>query len=204
MKRLPNGMLTLAILLATIPFSTARAETSISKSYKYFSIGGRTAEELDRELAAHGPKAKGVKGRHPGLTEIKFGGSVTYVSNENGCEVSRVKVTLSTAIILPRWRNRSRADKNLRLVWDTLAADIKRHEERHAEIARNHARRLDKALQRLPRERTCDALKAKASAVTDKEIAAHDKDQERFDRVETINFEKRMIRLLNYRAKKYD
>ena len=26
------------------------------------------------------------------------------------------------------------------LIWDTLASDIKRHEERHAEIARTHAR----------------------------------------------------------------
>ena len=34
------------------------------------------------------------------------------------------------------------------LLWDTLAADIKRHEERHAEIARNHARKPEDELPR--------------------------------------------------------
>jgi predicted secreted Zn-dependent protease len=33
-------------------------------------------------------------------------------------------------------------------------------------------------------------------------MAAHDKAQERFDRVETINFERRFERLLTYRLEK--
>jgi predicted secreted Zn-dependent protease len=85
------------------------------------------------------------------------------------------------------------------MIWDTLAADIKRHEERHAEIARTHARQLERTILGLPPARNCATLKARVNRVSQDAMTTHDKDQMRFDRIETANFENRMIRLLNYR-----
>ncbi|WP_082760100.1 DUF922 domain-containing Zn-dependent protease [Agrobacterium bohemicum] len=186
-----------ATLLSSPP--QARAETLMSKSFSYFKVGGRTAEDLDRELSHRGPMTKATGARHPGATEIKFGGELTYVEKNGRCGVGTVKVTLHTKILLPRWTNRRRTSAELGLIWDTLAADIKRHEERHAEISRTYARMLEKRLQSLRPQTECEDMQALVTKTTQEVMAAHDKDQLRFDIVESKNFDARMTRLLTHR-----
>jgi len=196
--RVPLKAALLALLVAA-PLSAASGETVINKSFSYFTIGGRTAEELDKALSAGGPMMKSTGARHPGATRIKFGGSITYVNRGGRCAVGSARVTLSTRIILPRWKYRRQAGRDLALVWDTLSSDIKRHEERHAEIARNHARLMEKTFLALKPEADCERMQATVARVSVAAIEAHDKDQARFDRTEAANFDKRMIRLLQYR-----
>ena len=85
-----------------------------------------------------------------------------------------------------------------------MSADIKRHEERHVEIARNHGRELEDALKATYPQRNCDAAKAKAAQITAAVLARHDQDQLRFDRVESVNFESRILRLLRYRTERIE
>lgn len=179
--------------------STAFADTIIYKKITYFSIGGTTAADLDREMMKRGPVSSVTGRRHPGATKIKFSGDATFIGKDGRCRVGGAKVTLSTRIMLPRWSNRRKASPQLGLIWDTLAADIKRHEERHAEIARNHARDFEKQILSLPPASNCAILRAKVNELSRQAMEDHDKDQRRFDRVESINFERRMIRLLKYR-----
>jgi predicted secreted Zn-dependent protease len=174
----------------------------MSKSFSYFTVGGRTAEDLDRELSHRGPMTKNTGARHPGATEIKFGGELTYVEKNGRCGVGTVKVTLHTKILLPRWTNRRRTSAELALIWDTLSADIKRHEERHAEIARTFARTLEKRLGSLRPQSECEAMQALVTKTTQEVMAAHDKDQLRFDIVESKNFDARMTRLLKHRIER--
>lgn len=187
--------------LAALAVQPVRAETITSKTFSYFSVGGRTAAELDEELSKRGPMMKHSGSRHPGATRIKWGGSVTYMRHGSRCAVGEAKVTLSTQIILPRWKNRKRATASLALIWDTLSSDIKRHEERHAEIARNHARDLERTLKRLRPEADCERMQARVDRVTADAVAKHDADQARFDRIESKNFNDRMMRLLVHRLK---
>lgn len=199
---MPTGRISFAaLLIASIVAgsSIAHAETVMNKTITYFSVGGRTAEELDKALSEHGPAMKGTGARHPGATKIKFGGTVTYVKHGNRCAVGSAKVTLSTRLILPRWKNRNKANRDLGLVWDTLSSDIKRHEERHAEIARNHARKLEKDFLLLKPEPDCERMQARVARLSESAIEDHDRDQARFDRMEAANFDRRMIRLLQYR-----
>ncbi|AYD01128.1 DUF922 domain-containing protein [Neorhizobium sp. NCHU2750] len=188
-----------AAFLLCVNGAPAQAEPVITKTYSYFRIGGSTAEELDKALERHGPTTMTTGHRHPGATEIKFGGDVTYVEKGGRCSIGAVKVTLRTHIILPRWTSNGRAEKDLRFIWATLSADIKRHEERHAEIARNHARMLEKQLLDLPSRRTCDEVEALVNDTTHSVLSSHDKAQQEFDRIEAANFDARMTRLLQYR-----
>ncbi|PZU85600.1 MAG: peptidase [Shinella sp.] len=189
-----------AMMLALFP-PQSKAETIVNKSFSYFQIGGRTAEELDRELEKRGPQTKTSGSRHPGATQIKFGGDITYLPANGRCSVGEVKVTLKTKIILPRWKNRNRANRELGMIWDALSSDIKRHEERHAEIARQHARKLEQSLKRLRPARDCETLQAKVAELTERTVEEHDKAQIAFDRVEAVNFEDRLIRIIEYRSK---
>lgn len=186
----------LAMSLAALP---ASGETIIRKSITYFSIGGRTAADLDNEMMRRGPLSRTTGRRHPGATQIKFNGSATFIGKDGRCHIGGAKVSLSTKLVLPRWSNRRRATRDMALLWDTLSSDIKRHEERHAEIARTHARQLEKTILRLGSTRDCPTLRAKVNRVSQEAMIAHDKDQVRFDRIESVNFENRMIRLLKHR-----
>ncbi len=69
-------------------------------------------------------------------------------------------------------------------------------------IAKNHARELELALRSIGRQRDCKIAVAKAKAVTTKTFAKHDRAQSEFDRVEALNFESRIIRLLRYRLER--
>jgi predicted secreted Zn-dependent protease len=172
---------------------------SIDKKYSYFNIYGKSAEDLDREIAKRGPKLKLTGTRHPGATSMNFG-LKTKISNDGiYCKLERAYVTLDLKVTLPRWKNRPRASEDMAIMWDTLSSDIKRHEERHALIARSYAIDLERALESLPRDRDCKRLQAKAESVSDKLLSAHAQAQADFDRVESINFEARVARLLEYR-----
>lgn len=186
--------------LAILAFAdSAIADTIIHKKITYFSIGGTTAADLDREMMQRGPISSVTGRRHPGATKIQFSGNATFIGKKGRCVIGGAKVTLSTKIMLPRWSNRRKASPQLGLIWDTLSADIKRHEERHAEIARSHARAFEQQILALPAASSCAILKAKVSEISRQAMEDHEKDQKRFDRIEAANFENRMIRLLKYR-----
>jgi predicted secreted Zn-dependent protease len=172
-----------------------------TKSYSYFDIRGRTADELDQQLSTRGPTANGSSARHPGATKIRFGGEATYIQHDGRCKVGSAKVTVHTQIILPRWRNRKGATKDLSMIWDALSSDIKRHEERHAEIARTQARAMERGILSLPAQRNCEAMQELVSEESTRGIDEHDRLQARFDKVEAVNFQNRMMRLLNNRLK---
>ncbi len=190
-----------ALLLALCMPGMVHAEVIARKSISYFDIMGSTADELDAALNQRGPLAMGSSSHHPGATRIRFGGSATYSEADGRCYISGVKVTVDTEIILPRWRDRRHANKQLSVIWDTLAADIRRHENRHVEIARQHAREMERQILSLPSAKDCDALQEKANEVTARETERHDADQARFDRIEAINFQNRLQRLLYYRSR---
>jgi predicted secreted Zn-dependent protease len=197
------GPIAAALVFAVSLTSASHGETIISKSYQYFNIGGRTADDLDRELASRGPMASGTDMRHPGATQMKFSGTISYQQLSNGrCKVKDAGIKLHTKLILPRWTNRKRAERDVVLIWDTLERDIKRHEERHAEIARQYARKLEESLVDLYPRRDCKQMEAAANTESDKVLAQHEKAQQAFDRVESISFERRMTRMLQFKLDK--
>lgn len=193
------------LFAAILPIAIAQpimAETIVHKRTTYFQIGGKTAEELDNELARRGPLTQATGSRHPGATRIKFDGELSYVEKGGRCRIGKATVVVDTHLILPRWKNRKTAGRELGLIWDALSSDIKRHEERHAEIARQHARSLERSLKALPAMKSCETLQARVQKLSDKAIEAHDADQIRFDRVESVNFERRLIRILESRLER--
>ncbi|MGE0499411.1 MAG: DUF922 domain-containing Zn-dependent protease [Rhizobiaceae bacterium] len=190
-------ILTMA-LVSGLPAVAAAA--SLSKTYSYFSIGGYTLEEIEEELNTRGPQVNSTGRRHPGATQMEFTTRLGYSDDGgNGCTVTKAQVTVSAKVILPRWRHRSRADGDTRMVWDTLSSDIKRHEESHVVIARNHARELEDSLKKIGRQKDCSTAADRAKSITADVLARHDAAQDKFDRIEGINFESRLLRLLQYR-----
>ena len=198
LSRFPLTILVVAGL--TLPAAAA----SLNKTYSYFSIGGKTLEEIEEELVKRGPQVKSTGRRHPGATQMEFTTRLAYAEKKGSCTIVKAAVSVRAKMILPRWRQRARADGDTRLIWDTLSSDIKRHEESHVVIAKNHARELEQALKAIGRQRNCQIAAAKAKKTSEKILARHDRAQDAFDKVEGINFESRIIRLLRYRMERIE
>ena len=192
-------------LAAALVFAAFRVEAaSVAKTYSYFTIGGVTVEEIERELKRRGPQVKSTGLRHPGATRMEFTTRVGYGERNGRCGVEKADVTVKADMILPRWSRRKSASSETRLIWDTLSADIKRHEESHVVIAKNHARELEEALRQVRGQRGCKAAEEKVRTITAQILARHDAEQDRFDRIEGKNFESRLLRLLQYRIERIE
>lgn len=175
---------------------------SVSKTYSYFRIGGTSLEDIERDLQRRGPQVSATGSRHPGATRMEFTTNVTYRDRNGFCSVVKASVLVKANMILPRWTRSRGADKDTRFVWETLAADIKRHEESHVTIAKNHARDMEAALLDLTNYRGCNAAKKAAENTTDRLLEQHDRAQAQFDRIEGVNFEKRILGLLERRLER--
>jgi len=186
------------LVLWTLPCAAA----SVTKTYSYFSVGGSTLDQLEEELNTRGPQVKSTGRRHPGATQMQFTTRLGYQESKGWCRVSEAHVAVKAKVILPKWRQRGRADAAVGLIWDTLSSDIKRHEETHVSIARDSARRLELALIKLRREKTCAVAAEKAKSVAAKILSKHDRAQEDFDRAEAKNFERRLLKLLRKRMQR--
>ncbi len=184
-------------MLATATFPSAAA--SLSKTYSYFSIGGTTLDQIESELNTRGPQVRSTGRRHPGATRMEFTTKLGYAEKNGYCRIVEAQVSVKAKVILPKWRQRGKADQDVRMVWDALSSDIRRHEESHVVIAKTHARDIEQKLKTLGREKSCEIVAGKAKIASNKILAKHDRAQEQFDRVEGINFEKRLLRLLRYR-----
>jgi len=190
-----------AAALAIILTGTAGSQAaSVTRSYSYFSITGTTLQDLQQELVARGPLVQSSGQRHAGATQMQFVDQVRFSQAGGKCRISSASVVVKARIILPRWTRRGAGSDETRLVWDTLSADIKRHEENHVSIARRHARDMELALLGLPPQRDCAAVTAKGRELMAREMKRHDAEQARFDRIESRNFSKRLERLIRLRA----
>lgn len=176
---------------------------SIFREFKYYTVNGKTAAELDKALSRSGPFLKKTGQHHPGAAEIRFDAKVRYGrAPGKSCKVQDVYVNVHAKVSLPRWAQRRKATPELALIWDTLYQDIRRHEESHIVIARSHASEMERQIRALPSRSDCAVLRKDIDKITARLMEAHDEAQQRFDRVETINFEKRFERLLTYRLEK--
>lgn len=201
------------ILLAAV-FSCATVMPGsaeiLVKSYSYYSIGSapgeperplNTLEEFTAELNDRGPKVDRTGQRHPGRAEMKISTRLWYEEKNGRCKIIDAKVTVDAKLTLPEWPYRDDAAAPSRLVWDTLSADIKRHEEQHIEIAREHALRIEKRVKRMWRQKDCATADRKAKFIIDKVLEREAAAQDRFDRAEGAGFHKRLFRLMRERAR---
>ncbi|MRG57117.1 Predicted secreted Zn-dependent protease [Phyllobacterium sp. YR620] len=184
-----------AIVLAAQPANAA----TVLRSYEYFNLNGKTAADLDRELYRRGPVLQKTGQRHPGMTKMRFESRIKYGSNGKTCRVVDATIIVHAHVYLPRWAQRRTAPADLAMIWDTLSADIKRHEESHISIARTAAGNMERQIEALPWRSDCATLKNDISTLTAKLMKQHDLAQVQFDKVEALNFEDRFGRLLSYR-----
>lgn len=196
--------LALSVALAAASFGVigSAGAATITERATYFTLRGSTLEQLDRELNRKGPSAGTAGDRHPGATQVSFGGRVTYAPSGSVCRVGRTEFTLKLVKILPRWTPPRASSAATVIVWRTLAQDIYRHEEDHARIARRFVRQMESAVRNLGPRPDCRSMEATVNATTARYLKAHERTQLDFDKVEGREVNRRLKRLLRQNIEK--
>jgi len=181
---------------ATIGLGTSKTEAATNgvkykQSFKYFKVRGKTSLEIFRDFQKRSP-IKGV-GEHQatlGVASITLTPNIEFAEKNGRCRVQKSNVTVDVVIHLPRWTYYSRANKFAKLSWDTLFADIKKHELTHAKIAKDYGKRIQKKIRSYRSRSKCSSLQAAISRGSKRLLSKHDRAQRKFDRAD----QKRMIR----------
>lgn len=182
--------------VAAVGLGASKAEAAtkgvkFKQRFKYFKVRGKTSLEIFRDFQKRSP-IKGV-GNHQatlGVASIKLTPEVEFEEKNGRCRVEKSKVTVDVIIHLPRWANYRRANKFAKLSWDSLFADIKKHELVHAKIAKDYGTRIQNKILSLGSRSSCASLQSVVSHRSQRLLNKHDRAQRKFDRRE----QKRMIR----------
>lgn len=155
----------------------------------FYDIQGNTAQSLDRDIKRKGP----LKGHALASAAIQFE-PVSIVEKEDaqGCSISRARIKVIAKITLPRWKDRSGADADLKRAFNGLSRYAKAHEKVHVKIANFHARSMEKSLTAIKPQSSCEKLQKVADRVIKSELAKHRKAQNKFDSDE----QRRLSRLI--------
>jgi predicted secreted Zn-dependent protease len=194
----------LSVALFLVLSASPAFAADVVKSHSTYTLDATTLDDLGKQFESRGPKVESSGSKHPGATRMQFTTHTTYSQDGSRCRASKVRTVLKVEVILPRWRPRHKPEAEMRIIWDTLSSDIRRHEGQHVDIARNYARQLEQSIQMLGSSGTCKEMAAKVKETTARVLDEHDRAQLRFDRVESINFEDRFQRLLDYRLQRME
>lgn len=160
---------------------TACTSTASKITTTYYSIGGSSGAELDREIAVKGP----MQGHALASAAIKFVPvAVSYDKTKTGCSYKLARFRVEANITLPRWHNESASNSDLRNAWRFLSAYAREHEQVHIEIAEKYAAKITRELEALPPHKTCEALDAAAEKVLKRNRREHNREQLAFDAAE--------------------
>ena len=175
----------LTICFALIGCNSVTQRTNVSVGY--YNVKGSTFEELDREIALHGPEVKGV-GNAIAAASIKMIPRIDYILRDEGCVVTHVRIRVDAKVTLPRLAQKSRVSKKVRGAFSNMQNYAKLHESVHVSIADQFAEKAERAIRQIKPTPTCKALKAKITAVYSKILKQHQRAQQQFDRDEQKRF----------------
>ncbi|MCG6859249.1 MAG: DUF922 domain-containing protein [Salaquimonas sp.] len=173
-----------SLLWVSLLALTATACTEVGErtqlSVGYYSIAGRTFDELDQQVELHGPTVSPT-GRALAATNIRMLPDLQFTFANGQCSVASARVDVQAHVTLPRLANPERVKRALSKAWDNLEQYATLHESVHVAIADSYALKAEKAIDALPPEKDCQTLRGNAVLAFRKLMAEHEREQIQFD-----------------------
>ena len=154
---------------APAPAAASALRASIVATEQYYDIDGSSAGALRDQINRLGPKDESGKSRDA-LTVWSIEWGYGTASRPDGCVLRDVKVTLTVAVTLPRWKPPATASAELQKSWQAYLKAVRLHEAGHRTIAERNAREVMAALTPL-RGMNCDLLSDEASRTAERIVA---------------------------------
>lgn len=171
------------LLLTGCVTSQDRAAVNVG----YYNVKGTSFEELDREIALHGPKVDGV-GNAIAATRVRMLPDVRLGSRSGQCSVVRARISVIADVTLPRLSDRKRVNRKLQQAFTNIEEYARLHEAVHVDIAEKHAKLAERRILALPPQSNCNVLRRKIASTFRNVMAKHEQAQQAFDRREKRRF----------------
>lgn len=166
------------IALVCCALTVTGCATSSSVTTGYYDISGSNDRELDRSIREQGP----MSGHAFAVTQMQIlPVKITPVETATGCKIGAASFKVKAKMILPRWKDRSNADAELRTGFDNYADYALIHEKTHVRIGEAAAMAMGEAVNQIPEQENCDELYAKVKSTIAKIQRKHVSLQLAFD-----------------------
>lgn len=179
-----------------ISFSDAvLAKPAENTRYTYYSISGKSADDVYRAMQRRGPKVNGAKAyASTAATAVQNGKLVQYSS----CRIVDYRIELDFVIRLPRISNEKILPPADRPLWRQFSNFLRQHEETHRRIWRGCAAEVESKVKAI-RSKSCADASRQAARLWEKMQADCDNKHKAFDAAEqqrlmTHPFIKRVLR----------
>lgn len=157
-------------------------------SVGYYDVRGTSFEELDREIALHGPIVEGV-GKAIASTRVRMIPDIRYRTAPSSCEVASARIRVKADVTLPRLTDRTNVDREMGKAFSNIEEYARLHEAVHVQIADDHAQMAERRILALPPQTDCERLSSKVTSAFKAVLAKHDSAQLAFDERERKRFE---------------
>lgn len=155
-------------------------EVEVQTRFTCYEIHGRTAEQLNDEMARLGPSVEGTIDA-VASTKWKPSWSNATIATTEECKVTTLSVGLRIVFTFPHWNQPAGVPHSLVQSFDAFLNDVRKHEYKHRKIAIEGANELQELLSKLGPQPTCEDLTATTSATAKRVIHAFEKKQKEFD-----------------------
>ena len=154
----------------------AWAKVVVDTKTTYYLVQGKGASAIFNDIAQKRTKTK--KSEAIATTHYTISYSYSWVNHGNKCFLSDVTITMKLTYTYPRLAETQ--DKRTQKWWETLLADVERHELKHGAIATEALHRLDQELLTLETG-PCSDLKKTVETITNRNRDKMEAEQKAFD-----------------------
>jgi predicted secreted Zn-dependent protease len=145
-------------------------------STEHYEIRGTTWAALVREIDSKGPEGFWGNASSP----IRYHFEPKPVPG-GGCRVAAAHATTDARIRLPSWANRYDGSAPLQARWDSAYRSLDLHERGHVRISLDGAKEMERVLNSIPEQPTCEALAVEARQRAEQVWAAVNRRQVLYD-----------------------
>ncbi len=149
-------------------------------SVAYYTVNGDTFSEVDKQIKIHGPEVTGV-GKALASTDLRMLPRIKYELVKGGCIVANPRINIKARVTLPRHANVNKLKAELAQAWTSLEEYAQVHEAVHLAIADGYAIAMENAINKLPANKNCAAMRDDVQIVFSKLFNQHHKEQLQFD-----------------------
>jgi len=160
MRSCNNVLLILLILLIVCITSRAFSAPIIENTKRYYSVQGKTAAEIRRNLNSRSPVI--VKNRrYDAYTRWFVTWKLQYISSNGNCTISKITTLIKIKHILPKISNE--LPSSLDNKWRKYFHALLDHESGHANMGIKAAIEIEENISNLPSFTQCTALRKEAN-----------------------------------------
>jgi predicted secreted Zn-dependent protease len=158
----PSGTVALTTP-AAVDGSNVELATTLATTY--YLVSGTTTEEIFASIEENGP-ADNVGQQGSGLTSVDWEYKWTGdVGPSGACSIRNLTITADITVELPQHSDEASLSEAIRSNFQTYAAGVAEHEQRHVDIYLEGAEDIKAAMEAISSEVNCDLLEARIDRI---------------------------------------